>query len=417
MTLSIPKPRQSSRRPLNTTAETYHLRFLTSIDDIDAARWDALAGDGYPFMRHAFFRALEQSRSTTAITGWQPYHAVVETGPENDLRAVAIMPLFLKDNSRGEYVFDWSWADAYQRHGMDYYPKFVTAIPFTPCPGPRICIAPDQDADDIYRLLCAYIPRQAEKLGASSWHVLFPDQATCDALKTQNIQPRVGCQYQWFNRDYHSFDDFLARFSSRKRKNIRKERQKILDAGIAFEMLTGADILPEHWNSFYLFYQSTYFVRGRAPYLTEDFFHQVSLAMPDNLLLVMAKKDGEYIAGALSFIGADTLYGRYWGCTEEYQFLHFETCYYQGIDFCIARGLARFDSGAQGEHKIQRGFEPVLTWSNHWIANPDFDHAIGRFLADEEKYVRRYQQEAAAYLPFKKAEEQNGDGKKGDGGE
>ena len=352
-------------------------------------------------MQHAFFLALEESRSTTAMTGWQPYHAVVEKEQHGTRETVAIMPLFLKDNSRGEYVFDWSWADAYQRHGIDYYPKLVTAIPFTPCPGPRVCVAPGQDAGEIHKLLSVYVPEQAEKLKASSWHILFPDKDQCDAFRDLGIQARVGCQYQWFNRGYASFDDFTGRFSSRKRKNLRKERQKVLDAGITFDILTGADITREHWDKFYLFYQSTYFVRGRAPYLTGEFFTRIGATMPERVLLVMAKKDGEYIAGALSFIGADTLYGRYWGCTEEYHFLHFETCYYRGIDYCIQKGLQRFDSGAQGEHKIQRGFEPVLTWSNHWIANPDFDHAIHRFLKDEEQYVRRFQKEAAACLPFK----------------
>ena len=381
--------------------ETVHLRFLTSIADIEAATWDALADTGYPFLKHAFFLALEESNSTTATTGWQPFHVVVEKGDDDNRTAVAIMPLFLKDNSRGEYVFDWSWADAYQRHGLDYYPKLVTAIPFTPCPGPRLCVAPDQDADEIVRMLSVYIPKQAESLKASSWHVLFPEQAQCEAFSEAGIQSRVGCQYQWFNREYHSFDDFLARFSSRKRKNLRKERQKIVDGGITFEKVSGTDITPEQWQQFYQFYQSTYFVRGRAPYLTEEFFTRAGQSMPENLLLVLACKDGRYIAGALSFVGSDTLYGRYWGCIEEYQFLHFETCYYQGIEYCIEKGLARFDSGAQGEHKIQRGFEPVLTWSNHWIALPEFDQAIQRFLEEEENYVRRYQKEAISYLPFR----------------
>jgi predicted N-acyltransferase len=396
----------SANRP-----ETFHLHFLTSIDEVDAEQWDALAGPAYPFMKHAFFQALEHSRSTTALTGWQPFHVVIKKSAaensddiDNNQNMVAIMPLFLKDNSSGEYVFDWSWADAYQRHGMDYYPKFVTAIPFTPCPGPRICVASDQDASEIYRLLYEAIPQQAKKLGVSSWHVLFPEKAECEALAALGVQSRVGCQYQWFNRKYNNFDDFLGHFSSRKRKNIRKERQKIRDAGIEFEFIEGAQIEPAHWDKFYLFYQGTYLVRGRPPYLTDEFFRLVAKSMPDNLLLVLAKKDGEYIAGALSFIGSDCLYGRYWGCIEEYQFLHFETCYYQGIEYCIEKGLQRFDSGAQGEHKIQRGFEPELTWSNHWIAHPEFDQAISRFLEDEEKYIRRYQKEAAQYLPFKAAD-------------
>jgi len=381
---------------------TMHLRFLTSIREIAPETWNALAGDAYPFLQHGFFLALEDSRSTTAMTGWQPFHAVVERETDTGTsEAVALLPLFLKDNSSGEYVFDWSWADAYQRHGMNYYPKLVSAIPFTPCPGPRLCMAPGEDVTEIRRLISHYIPKQAQSLKASSWHLLFPEETECAAFAELGMQSRVGCQYQWFNKGFKTFDDFLVRFSSRKRKNLRKERQKIVDAGITFDMLTGGDITDEHWQQFYRFYQSTYFVRGRAPYLTEEFFTLIGRALPDRLLLVMAQKDGQYIAGALSFIGSDTLYGRYWGCTEEYQFLHFETCYYQGIDYCIEKGLQRFDSGAQGEHKIQRGFEPVLTWSNHWIDHPDFDAAIRRFLDEEADYVRRYQQEAANYLPFR----------------
>lgn len=390
-------------RLTNKAPAQLQLHFLKSISEIDADTWNSLAGDGYPFIRHEFFLTLEESKCTTALTGWQPYHAVVEKQHQGKPLIIAIMPLFIKDNSTGEYVFDWSWADAYRQHGIEYYPKFVTAIPFTPSAGPRICVHPDHDSDDIMSLLATCIPEQARKLKLSSWHVLFPEKDLSEHLHQQHIQQRLGCQYQWFNHNFTDFNQFLQRFNSRKRKNIKKERLKVFSTGINFEFVEGGAITQKHWQQFYLFYQSTYFVRGRSPYLTEDFFHRIGEAMPDSLLLVMASKEGKYIAGALSFIGDDTLYGRYWGCSEEYQFLHFETCYYQGIDYCIDRGLKRFDSGAQGEHKIQRGFEPVLTYSNHWVANPDFKQAINRFLKEEEQYIRAFLARSAEYLPFKQA--------------
>jgi len=302
----------------------------------------------------------------------------------------------------GEYVFDWSWADAYSRHGLDYYPKLLTAIPFTPCAGPRLCVDSSLSLQAVVPLLMRAIEQLAEQRSASSWHVLFPESDLRDSLIAAGLQQRAGCQYQWFNGGYRDFEHFLETFSSRKRKNLRKERARVADAGIAFDVLDGANIADASWQRFFRFYQSTYLVRGRAPYLNLDFFLQLGRSMPERLLLVLARKDGEHIAGALFFKGRDTLYGRYWGCTEEYQFLHFETCYYQGIDYCIRHGLARFDSGAQGEHKIQRGFKPVHTWSAHWIRHPDFARAIARFVEEEERHVGAYVEQACEFLPFRK---------------
>lgn len=375
-------------------------RFLHSIADIGAAHWNALTGENYPFLRHEFLLALEQSGCVSARTGWQPQHVVVEPQPETT--PAAIMPLYAKTNSMGEYVFDWSWADAYKRHGLDYYPKLLTAIPFTPCAGPRLCHADSITLDAVLPVVIEAVQKLAAQCSASSWHVLFPEPELRDTLTAAGLQARTGCQYQWFNAGYRDFEHFLEAFSSRKRKNLRKERARVADKGITFEVLEGPDLREEHWQRFYRFYQSTYLVRGRAPYLNLDFFQRLGRSMPAQLLLILARKDGEHIAGALFFKGSDTLYGRYWGCTEEYQFLHFETCYYQGIDYCIRRGLARFDSGAQGEHKIQRGFKPVHTWSSHWIRHPDFARAIARFVDDEERHIDAYVAQARELLPFRR---------------
>jgi hypothetical protein len=312
------------------------------------------------------------------------------------------MPLYAKTNSMGEYVFDWSWADAYQRHGLSYYPKLVSAVPFTPCAGPRICVAASANAEQIHTVLLAAVKKLAGRMQASSWHILFPDVELKQNLATLGLLQRTGCQYQWFNEGYKNFEQFLATFSSRKRKNLRKERTRVNDQGIEFMVLEGAEITDEHWQDFYRFYQSTYLVRGRTPYLNKKFFTELGRTMPQYLMLVMAHKEGRNIAGALFFKGTDTLYGRYWGCTEEYQFLHFETCYYQGIDYCIRHNISRIDSGAQGEHKIQRGFKPVHTWSSHWIQHSGFADAIEHFLQDEQQHIDAYVMRASDYLPFRK---------------
>jgi predicted N-acyltransferase len=379
-------------------AATFDIRFLPRVSDIDAAQWNALAGADYPFIRHEFLLALEQSGCVNARTGWQPLHAIVE----RDSHLLACMPLYAKTNSMGEYVFDWSWADAYARHGLEYYPKLLTAIPFTPCAGPRLCVDSSTTLEEILPPLQQAITRLADQHDASSWHVLFPEPDLREALGAAGLQLRTGCQYQWFNAGYRDFEHFLESFSSRKRKNLRKERARVSDAGIDFDVLEGAAISDEHWQRFFRFYRSTYVVRGRSPYLNVDFFVRLGQSMPERLLLILARKDGEYIAGALFFKGAETLYGRYWGCTEEFQFLHFETCYYQGIDYCIRHGIKRFDSGAQGEHKIQRGFKPVHTWSAHWIRHPDFAKAIARYLQEEERHIAAYVAQAAEFLPFRK---------------
>jgi len=382
-----------------TPTDTVRFRFITTLADVEAAAWNALAGNDYPFLRHEFLLALEQTACTTGKTGWLPQHLLVEAA---DNTLVALLPLYVKSHSMGEYVFDWAWADAYQRHGLDYYPKLLSAIPFTPCAGPRLCVASHINMEALLPRVLQAVTTRADDIGASSWHLLFPQDSLRDATVAQGLMLRTGCQYQWFNNGYSSFDDFLTTFASRKRKNLRKERDTVAAAGITLQTLEGEAVTPEQWQQFYRFYANTYRVRGRKPYLNAEFFQQIARTMPERLMLVLAHRGADAVAGALFFKGADTLYGRYWGSSEEVPCLHFEACYYQGIDYCIRHQLKRMDSGAQGEHKIQRGFAPLNTWSSHWIAREDFRQAIGRYVQEEATHVGEYIQQAAGYLPFRK---------------
>ncbi len=373
-------------------------RFVDSIEAVTAADWDAVLASDYPFLKHAFLAALESSGAATRESGWQPRHLLIE----RDDALIGHMPLYLKYHSYGEYVFDWSWADAWHRNGLDYYPKLLSAIPFTPATGPRLSLLPQCDTADLRegvgRLLC----EQAAE-GASSLHVLFTRMDEDGYWQQAGLSRRIAPQYHWFNRDYQSFDDFLAAFSSRKRKSLRRERRLVAEAGVTLRRIDGPDISAQHWQHFYRCYQMTYAKRsGHGGYLNQTFFESLGKAMPEHLLMVLAERNGEPIACALNFQDGETLYGRYWGCLSEVECLHFEACYYQGIEYCIERGLRRFDPGAQGEHKIQRGFEPVETRSRHWIVDPRFREAVDRFLQDETPVIGRYLHDARQLLPFKK---------------
>jgi uncharacterized protein len=368
-----------------------------SIEEIGQQQWQALAGTGNPFLRYEFFVALEQSGCTHVETGWQPQHLVIRAGDE----IVGVAPAYLKTHSMGEYVFDFAWAEAYQRHGLPYYPKLLIAIPFTPSRGPRLLIDPAVRT----RLRTGDIPALLDSvvadLGVHSWHLLFPDVNDQSLLHQEEELHRLGCQFHWHNHHYNSFDDFLAALTSRKRKAIRKERRQVAEQGITFKRYHGRDISDQVLSAFYVFYQATYLKRGQRPYLNESFFQQIRERLPEHLTLIMAAQDGRLIAGALFMSGQDTLYGRYWGCLDEYNYLHFETCYYQGIELAIEQGLARFDAGAQGEHKLIRGFEPVITHSWHGIVHPDFKEAIARFTEEEANHVLAYANEASDALPFR----------------
>jgi predicted N-acyltransferase len=317
------------------------------------------------------------------------------------------MPGYIKTHSYGEYVFDWSWADAYRRYGVDYYPKWINAIPFTPCVGSRLLCKSAAPTTELIHTATQALTTECIEKKFSSWHCLFPDSTTSTQLCEQDIPQRLGCQFHWFNRDYKSFDDFLAQMNSRKRKNIIKERRQVIEQGFVFEVKTGSALTARDWEVFYALYRNTYLKRsGHSGYLSAEFFQQLGATMSNNLVLINAMQvtaDGSHniIAAALFVRDSNTLYGRYWGCFEEYQFLHFETCYYQGIDYAIANHLTRFDGGAQGEHKIARGFEPVITYSNHWIKELGFRNAIEQFLQQESEQIHLYAKQAQQSLPFK----------------
>jgi predicted N-acyltransferase len=355
-------------------------RVLTSAADVPAAQWDACAGDDNPFTRHAFFATLEASGSAVARTGWQPAHILVD-----DAGGVpaGIFPAYLKSHSQGEYVFDHGWADAFERAGGRYYPKLQASVPFTPATGPRLLLRDPAAAP----LLLAAAETLAIQNRLSSVHATFltPEQQAIFAA--QGWLLRTGEQFHWANDGYGSFDDFLAALSSRKRKGIRKEREAALASGLRIVQLTGAEIGEAHWDAFWRFYQDTGQRKWGRPYLTRPFFSMIGAAMPDRVLLMLAMRGDRPIAGALNFIGGDCLYGRYWGATEDVPFLHFELCYYQAIEWAIARGLARVEAGAQGAHKLARGYRPVATVSAHFIPDAGFRAAVADFVAREAQMV------------------------------
>ena len=380
-------------------------RVFHSITDIPAADWDALWTDAYPFTQHAFLAALESSGSINGVaardTGWQALHVCIE----HHGTVVAAMPLFLKMHSYGEYVFDWAWANAYQQAGVNYYPKLVNAIPFTPATGPRMAFANTLSTDEktqAAHCLIDTIQQVADEHHCSGYHSLFPCHDNAEILRKHHLTQRLGAQFHWFNNAYRHFDDFLAQFSSRKRKNIRKERAKVHSSGLTLRMRDANAIEEDEWHDFYALYQRTYIKRsGHGGYLGQDFFQQLAQAMPTQVLLASAHDGDEMMAAAFYLRDEKHLYGRYWGAREDIDGLHFECCYYQGIDYAIAHQLERFDPGAQGEHKIQRGFTPVLTQSFHCITHPEFRRAIDDFLLREAPGVKAYVADARTYLPFK----------------
>ena len=373
-------------------------QFIRSLAEVEAAQWNAVADTGYPFLRHDFLLGLEQTDCTTADTGWQPCHLLLREGD----RLVATLPLYLKSHSYGEYVFDWSWADAWRRSGLEYYPKLVSAIPFTPASGPRLSYLPELDSDQVWSAAIQAVTGFASRQQLSSWHLLFCDKTVSRDLLTRGLPQRRAVQFHWFNDGYRDFDEFLSTFNSRKRKSLRRERRRVEEQGLELETLVGPAISPDHWEQFHQFYQLTYAKRsGHGGYLSREFFTQVAAGMGRQVIMVLARDGREAVAGALYFRSHDTLYGRYWGCLREYDCLHFEACYYQGIEYCIREGLKCFDPGAQGEHKIQRGFRPVETFSNHWIADPGLARAVADFAERERPHTQSYLQEASTLLPFK----------------
>ena len=364
-----------------------------SVGALPKDQWDVLAG-GNPFVSHDFLTALEDSGSVGPGTGWQAAPIVVEGG---DGRLAATMPSYLKGHSQGEYVFDHAWADAYERAGGEYFPKLQIAAPFTPATGPRLLLADEALATP----LLAAAEQLCRGNGFSSAHATFVDPAQLPLFEQAGWMLRSDIQFHWTNRGYASFDDFLGELASRKRRTLRKERAAAQD-GVEIVRLSGGDIRPEHWDVFWLFYQDTGARKWGSPYLTREAFDLLGARMGDQMLLVLAYEDGEAIAGALNFIGPDALYGRYWGCSRDKRFLHFELCYYQAIDAAIERGLSRVEAGAQGGHKLARGYEPVETWSAHWIADLGFREAVADFLERERQGVAQDRNYLERRTPFRK---------------
>ncbi len=378
-----------------------HIELITDINALSEQDRLRLQVPAYPFLRLPFLSALESSGCCSPATGWHPHHVLWR---DDDDVLLGFMPLYLKDHSWGEYVFDGSWAHAYQSHGLAYYPKMLTAVPFTPVPGPRILVAAGVDPDHLMQVWLQKMPKIAASLQASGWHLLFAvdrPHSPSDIKPSPVILERNDCQFHWYNHSYSSFDAVLLDFTSRKRKNIRKERDSIVQRGIRLQRYKGSEITDALMETFFTFYQNTYHIRGHRPHLNQAFFRDILTQIPDTLLLVMATQNDEPIAGSLFFFDKDTLYGRYWGANADIPGLHFECCYYQGIEFCIDENISSFNPGTQGEHKISRGFEPTMTRSLHWIQNPQFSDAIADFLTQERTAVATYAAEAATLLPFK----------------
>jgi predicted N-acyltransferase len=376
----------------------FTIRVIDRIAEIPAAAWDACAGPDNPFLSHAFLGALEASGSATARTGWLPQHLALE---DEGGRLLGAAPLYLKGHSYGEYVFDHGWADAYRRAGGEYYPKLQCAVPFTPVTGPRLLVRPDAGAA-VADALIAGMVELARRHKVSSLHITFPTAGEWQRFTAAGFLQRTGRQFHWENAGYASFDDFLAALSSRKRKTIRKEREAALAGGIEIRTLTGDAIEKRHWDAFFRFYISTSDRKWGSPYLTREFFDLIGASMAKSIVLVMAEKGGRLIAGALNLRGGDTLYGRNWGCAGDFPFLHFEACYYRAIDFAIAEGLQRVEAGAQGQHKIQRGYLPSPTYSAHWIRDPGFRRAVADFLARERRAVAHEMDALAELSPFRR---------------
>lgn len=374
------------------------LRLHEGLGEIAAADWDRLGGDRDPFLSHAFLRALEETDCLEPY-GWYPRHLVVHG---HDDRPAAALPLYVKSNSYGEFVFDWSWADAYARQGLEYYPKLVSGVPYTPATGRRLLLAPDvADPDSLANLLIRQAVALARDNGLSGMHWLFTPAEQTELLVDRGLMRRMGCQYHWRNRGYADFDEFLADFSSHKRKKLRRERRRVIEDGVALRTLHGDEASDADLDAFHRFYLDTFERHMGIPTLSREFFHRVARGLGKRFLLVMAEHEGDWVAGAVNFRSDETLYGRYWGCQDAFHSLHFETCYYQGIDYCIEHGLSSFEPGAQGEHKISRGFLPTPTWSAHWIADEGMRPHLEGFCQREEQMMLAQCAELKTHSPFR----------------
>ena len=367
-----------------------------SIADIARDEWNALAGDAFPFLDHAFLELAEHTGSVSPDAGWTPRHLTIRESGK--LRAA--LPMYEKSHSWGEFVFDWAWANAYEQAGFAYYPKLVSAVPFTPATSTRLLLADEHDADASRALITA-ATRLAIDTECSSVHFQFPTEREVTIFENNGLLLRKDCQFHWHNRDYGSFDDFLSTFTSAKRKKAKRDRRRVRENGIRFRRLRGADLDHDTWTTVYALIARTFMMRGSLPYFNQAFFEGLSERLPDNVLVILAELDANPVAAAVFFESATTLYGRYWGSDGHFDALHFETCYYQGIEYCIETGKKLFEPGTQGEHKVSRGFSPVTTWSAHWLAHPEFANAIERYLDEEGRHIERYIDAVDQRTPYK----------------
>ena len=390
---------------------SYTLTACNDIAEIGQEAWDACANPASslylpeqvqfdPFISYSFLHAIEKSGSAVAETGWAPYHLLLE---DDVGKAAGVVPMYLKSHSQGEYVFDYSWADAFERAGGKYYPKLQIAVPFTPATGRRLLVSDSADAESIQEYLLGGVTQVAEKVGVSSVHITYAEKAQWEKMGSLGFLQRTHQQFHWQNQQFSSFDDFLAALSSKKRKNIKRERKAALAGGVEIERLTGSNIKEHHWDAFYRFYVDTGGRKWGTPYLTREFFSLIGETMADNILLIMCHREGRYVAGAINFIGGECLFGRNWGCIEDHPFLHFEVCYYQAIEFAIEKGLNRVEAGAQGQHKLARGYLPTHTYSAHWIVNASFREAISHFLDQENRYIDEEIEYLDEHSPFRRS--------------
>ena len=362
-------------------------RILESLEQVSRHQWNRLVRDNNPFLSHEFLSALERHGCVGERTGWLPHHLACF---DESNRLVGATPLYLKTNSYGEFVFDWSWAQAYERYDLPYYPKLVSAVPYTPATGDRLLVAPGQDRQTIVRCIAEQAREETRRLGCSSLHWLFPMAAEIDTLQDLGLMKRVGYQFHWHNPGYRDFDDFLDTLTAKKRKNIKRERRQVRESPLELLCLQGSEANDAQWRTFHDFYRSTFYRLGGVPTLSLSFFQEIATTLGDQILLVLARSHNRDVAGAISFQSNTILYGRHWGCHENYDGLHFETCYYLGIEHCIRHRLITFEPGAQGEHKLSRGFLPTITYSAHWLTNPVFSKAVADFLDRETPAVYDY---------------------------
>ncbi len=376
---------------------TFSVSIIGAMAEVTTGEWNALVDDDNPFARYEFLNALEQHDCVGQTYGWLPQHIVVR---ENNT-LIGASPMYLKNNSYGEFVFDWAWADAYHRSGIEYYPKLVTSIPYTPATGQRFLIKDKQRHTEISQLIIYAGLQHAKAIRVSSVHWLFTNKQDTQELKNQNLILRLGCQFHWQNKDYIDFDHYLSFFNSKNRKKIKRERKQVQQQAISIEIKTGHEMSDKLWQIFHKFYTSTFDKKSGMATLSSNFFKAIGKSMPDNIVVLFARHDARYVASAFCIRGANTLFGRHWGCNTEFSNLHFELCYYQGLEYCINNGLKRFEPGAQGEHKIYRGFLPTATWSAHWLAHPEFNTIIRKHVQHEQQGMQYYIENMQSHSPFK----------------